>query len=242
MGKLKPPKEILIDNVVIEQIKKHSKRFCIDNNKENWVEVMGIFIGKSKKDIAYIYRAIPMTHGTSTDFQFSRDEYVLYAQIDEALLDSKFTIMGWYHTHPARRVFFSQEDVVNQLSYQTGNPHAVALVYDPEQDTPPTNLGFDVYQLDDPDQGQFSNYHSVSFKVLDIKEKEKKELFEKFYFKEEIINELFAMSKLKDSVSIKELEEIFYLSNQELEDIINKAMKLNEFHNYKLKNEVIYLK
>ena len=242
MGKIKPLKEVIIDLKVIEQIKKHAKRFCIDPVKENWSEVMGIFIGKSKKDIAYIYRAIPMTHGTSVDFEFTKDEYILYAQIDESLLDSKFTIMGWYHTHPARRIFFSQDDVVNQLSYQTGNPHAVALVYDPEQATPPANLGFDVYQLDDVTQGQFSNYHSIQFKVEDIKEKEKKELFEKFYFKEEIINELFDLSKIKDSVDIKELETKFFLSNQEIQEILKKAEQKQEFYNFKLDKEKIYFK
>ena len=242
MGKLKPLKEIIIDLKVIDQIKKHSKRFCNDPIKENWSEVMGIFIGTSKKDIAYLYRAIPMTHGTSVDFEFTRDEYVLYAQIDESLLDSRFTIMGWYHTHPARRVFFSQDDVVNQLSYQTGNPHAVALVYDPEQDIPPTNLGFDVYQLDDVAQGQFSNYHPVPFKVQDIKEKGKKELFEKFYYKEEIINELFALSKIKDSVAIKELEVSFFLSDQEIHEILKKARQKQELYNFKLDKEIIYLK
>ncbi|MHA1786065.1 MAG: hypothetical protein ACTSVY_07670 [Candidatus Helarchaeota archaeon] len=241
MGKLKDLSEVLIDSAVIEQIKKHQKRFQVDPNKENWSEVMGLFIGKSKKDKAYIYRAIPMTHGTSTDFKFSKDEYILFAQIDEMLFNSKFQVQGWYHTHPGRRVFFSQDDVINHLSYQTGNPHSVALVYDPEQDKPPMELGFDVYQLDDPNQGQFSNYHSVKFQVLELKEKEKKELYQKFYFKEEILNELFYMSRTKDSVSLSELEEKFFLSIQELKDIINKAIKKEEIK-YRMENDILFFR
>jgi len=240
MGKPKPLAEVIIDNSVFEKIKKHQKRF-LGPDEEKWPEVMGLLVGLSKKDKSYIYRAIPMTHGTEIDFEFSNEHYVLYALIDETLFNYKTQIQGWYHTHPGRKVFFSQDDVINHLSYQTGNSHAVGLVYDLKEEKPGVSTGFEIYQLDDPNQGQFSTYHNIPFQLADLKDKEKDKLSEGFYYKEEIFNDLFYLARDQDRVPLSVLEQNYYKSNQEIKDILNKAIKKEET-TYRLEGETLILK
>ena len=240
MGKPKPLAEVIIDNEVFKRIKSHQKRF-LGSDKEKWPEVMGLLVGLSKKDKCYIYRAIPMTHGTEIDFEFSNEHYVLYAQIDETLFNYKTQIQGWYHTHPGRKAFFSQDDVINHLSYQTGNPYAVGLVYDLNEEKPGASTGFEIYQLDDPDKGQFSTYHNVAFQLEDLKDKEKDKLYEGFYYKEEIFIDLFNLSRQQDRVPLSILEQNYFKSNQELKDMINKAIKKEEI-TYRIEGETLILK
>jgi len=240
MGKPKPLAEVIIDNGVLECIKLHQLRF-LGPDEDKWPEVMGLLVGLSKKEKNYIYRAIPMTHGTEIDFEFSNEQYVLYAQIDETLANYKTQIQGWYHTHPGRKVFFSQDDVINHLSYQTGNPHAVGLVYDLKEDKIAMSDGFEIFQLDDPNQGQFSTYHNIPYQLSDLKDKEKDKLYEGFYFKEEIFNDLFLMAREKDRVPLSLLQEKYFLSNQEFKDMINKAIKKEETA-YRIEGETLILK
>ena len=152
--------------------------------EDNWAEVYGLLYGYNKGDDVIITEAIPFTHtkkkGVVLKVEFDEEDYALAADIETQMYDRtppQF-IVGWYHSHPGIKVMLSQDDVKTQLSWQTNNPLAIALVFNhvrlvkqtevaARKGDPLTQLtndpGFLVYRLDDPNRGIEAQYHQLPF-------------------------------------------------------------------------------
>ncbi|MHA1144685.1 MAG: Mov34/MPN/PAD-1 family protein [Candidatus Helarchaeota archaeon] len=147
----------------------HASRFA--NSKlpiDTWKEIMGFLIGKIEGDDVIITKAIPMTHGSSVEVEFSDEHYIQSAQINSWAAERDLFMVGWYHSHPGLGLFLSSTDIKNQLAYQGPNPKAIALVYDHTLLDPPNHHGFLIFKLDSPDMGVMSDFHEVPFEIEDM--------------------------------------------------------------------------
>ncbi|MFX1239540.1 MAG: Mov34/MPN/PAD-1 family protein [Promethearchaeota archaeon] len=143
-------------------------------------EVMGMLIGYLEgegeiKDVI-IEDAVPISHGGSIEVQFAPNDYITFAAIDEEFAGKNWFTVGWYHSHPNLKVFFSGTDIKNQMGWQTPNPSAIGIVFDHNYlETDPEfrkkyelkplgageiDYGFRTYRLDDPSK-QNTGYHEV---------------------------------------------------------------------------------
>jgi proteasome lid subunit RPN8/RPN11 len=158
--------------------------------EEDWAEVYGLLFGYNEGNDVIVTDAIPFTHtkkkGHILRVEFDEEDYALAADIETQFYDRtppQF-IVGWYHSHPGIKIMLSQDDVKNQLAWQTNNPLACALVFNhvrlikqvevaarkgdpvkPLQQDP----GFEVYRLDDPNRGIEAAYHMIPFEFTDFK-------------------------------------------------------------------------
>ena len=158
--------------------------------REHWLEVSGIFIGKNdgkKKDQDVLVGAAhPIMHETYDPnavvdrYVWSDEDYISTTMIeDEAFARDEFVI-GWSHSHPGFKVMLSGfGDRKTTLSYQSINPLAISLVFNPErlirqielpsrQGDPVKQLkndpGFKIFRLDDANNEK-SNFHEVEYKI-----------------------------------------------------------------------------
>ncbi|MBN1803593.1 MAG: Mov34/MPN/PAD-1 family protein [Candidatus Lokiarchaeota archaeon] len=148
--------------------------------KSQYKEVMGMLMGYLEgegeiKDVI-IEDAVPVSHGGSIEVQFAPQDYITFAAIDEKFAEKNWFTVGWYHSHPNLKVFFSGTDIKNQMGWQTPNPSAIGIVFDhyyletdPEfrrkYGLKPLNegeidYGFRTFRLDDPSKPS-TNYHEV---------------------------------------------------------------------------------
>ncbi|MHA1265280.1 MAG: tetratricopeptide repeat protein [Candidatus Helarchaeota archaeon] len=134
--------------------------------RAEWKEVMGLLVGKLKKENVIISEVVPMTHGSEVEVEFKNEHYIKTAMIDSRAAERNEFIVGWYHTHPGLGLFLSPTDVINQLGYQSSNPKAIAIVFDFTQLTP-LHPGFSIFRLDDPSLGAASSYHTVRWRIKD---------------------------------------------------------------------------
>jgi proteasome lid subunit RPN8/RPN11 len=157
--------------------------------EEDWAEVYGLLYGYNDGENVIITGAVPFTHtkkkGHILKVEFDEEDYALAAQIET---DEYYTrdppqyIVGWYHSHPGIKIMLSQDDVKNQLAWQTNNPLAIALVFDPvrllrQADFPErkgdpvkqlvNDPGFEIYRLNDVNRGIEAAYHRVPFEFTD---------------------------------------------------------------------------
>ncbi|MHA1149871.1 MAG: hypothetical protein ACTSR8_16670 [Promethearchaeota archaeon] len=159
-------------------------------NKEKWLEVSGIFIGKNvgkkKKQDVLITEAYPIMHeiydpdAIIDKYVWSDEDYISLTMIeDEAFARDEFVI-GWWHSHPGFKVMLSGfGDKKTTMSYQSMNPLAIALVFNPvrlirqvevsdEKGGPERSLtndpGFKIFRLDDPNN-ENSGSHEVEYKI-----------------------------------------------------------------------------
>ncbi|MHA1674544.1 MAG: hypothetical protein ACTSYI_13075 [Promethearchaeota archaeon] len=158
--------------------------------EEEWAEVYGLLYGYNDGDDVIITEAIPFTHTKKQrhilKVEFEEEDYALAASIESEfyLLDPPQYIVGWYHSHPGIKLMLSQDDVKNQLAWQTNNPLAVALVFNPQrllnQVEVPSRMGdpmkmlhldtgFINFRLDDPNSGMEAAFHEVPFEFTDFK-------------------------------------------------------------------------
>jgi proteasome lid subunit RPN8/RPN11 len=157
--------------------------------EENWAEVYGLLYGYIEGDDVIITEAIPFTHTKKQrhilKVEFEEEDYALAASIESEyyLRDPPQYIIGWYHSHPGIKLMLSQDDVKNQLAWQTNNPLAIALVFNPQrlvrQVEVPSRMGdpmrqleldtgFLVFRLDDPNRGLEASFHEVPFEFTDF--------------------------------------------------------------------------
>jgi proteasome lid subunit RPN8/RPN11 len=153
---------------------------------DDWIEASGVFIGKNKGKDVIISEACPIMH-QKLDKNAVIDQYVwsdedyesLYIIDDEAFAREEFTV-GWWHSHPGMKLMMSHLDIQTSLSYQTNNPLAICLVFNPtrllnqaepadKKGDPEIKLeddpGFIITSLDDISFGAASTYHEVEYKV-----------------------------------------------------------------------------
>lgn len=157
--------------------------------EEEWAEVYGLLYGYNQGDDVIITEAIPFTHTKKQrhilKVEFDEEDYALAASIESEfyLKDPPQYIVGWYHSHPGIKLMLSQDDVKNQLAWQTNNPLAIALVFNPQRllkqievpsrkGDPMKQLqqdpGFLIFRLDDPASGIEAAFHEIPFEFTDF--------------------------------------------------------------------------
>jgi len=159
--------------------------------EEKWAEVYGLLYGYIDGDDVIVTEAIPFTHTKKQrhilKVEFDEEDYALAASIESEefyVRDPPQYIVGWYHSHPGIKLMLSQDDVKNQLAWQTNNPLAIALVFNPvrllKQIEVPArkgdplkqlhlDTGFLNFRLDDPNRGLEAAFHIVPFEFTDLK-------------------------------------------------------------------------
>src|SRR6056297_2784836 len=140
-----------------------------NDNIDDSVEVMGICYGKKEDGKLVQYDSVPITHGNNIEVQFSAEDYAAFAAADEKMGEKDYFAIGWYHSHPGLKAFFSKVDIRNHLGWQTEhNPGAYGIVFDHtyfdlgESDK---KFGFQAFRLDDYNKGMESDYHDITDKV-----------------------------------------------------------------------------
>lgn len=136
-------------------------------DQRQYREVMGMLIGRLEgegeiKDVI-IEDAVPISHGGSIEVAFAPEDYVSFSYVDAeyAERDPPLFTVGWYHSHPALKIFFSSTDIKNQLGWQTQNPSAIGIVFDHTYLETPGDMGFRTFRLDNPAKGPMTEYHEV---------------------------------------------------------------------------------
>ncbi|MHA1897799.1 MAG: Mov34/MPN/PAD-1 family protein, partial [Promethearchaeota archaeon] len=134
------------------------------------VEVMGICMGKEKGNDIIVYDAVPVSHGSSIEVGFTPSDYAAFAKIDEEYANSGLYAVGWYHSHPGLKAFFSQTDIKNHLFYQKEQtPKGFGIVFDHEyfnEKEGPLKMGFKCFRLNDYRKGTASDFHECKAIVL----------------------------------------------------------------------------
>ncbi|MHA2036749.1 MAG: hypothetical protein ACW98X_09970 [Promethearchaeota archaeon] len=156
--------------------------------KDDWLEVSGIFTGKNEGNDVIITAAYPIMHqeldkdAVIDQYKWSDEDYeALYIIDDEAFSrDPPEFIVGWWHSHPGFKVMMSHIDLQTSLSYQQNNPLAISLVFNPmrlvrqievadKKGDPDKQLkndpGFKIFRLDDVDSGIEASYHPVEYTI-----------------------------------------------------------------------------
>jgi len=148
----------------------YAYRYANDNiSSRDWREVYGILIGFVEDNKKVIIKdVIPMVVGDRAGVKYESKQYVDMAQIDESVYERSIQdnkddfIIGWWHTHPGFKFFFSSVDSLTQLGYQIPNPFAVGLIFDHcELKSNDFFLGVAGLRMLNPDQGMISTYNFV---------------------------------------------------------------------------------
>jgi len=137
-------------------------------DRRQYKEVMGMLIGRLEgpgegiKNVI-VEDAVPISHGGSIEVAFAPEDYISFSYVDSdyAERDPPLFTVGWYHSHPALKIFFSSTDIKNQLGWQTPNPSAIGIVFDHTYLERPGDVGFRTFRLDDPSKGPLTDYHEV---------------------------------------------------------------------------------
>jgi len=175
------PKEVYL-TVVAACVRYANKRI----DKDDWLEVSGIFIGKNEGEDVYITKSYPIMHqeldkdAVIDQYKWSNEDYeALYVIDNEAFSNGEFTV-GWWHSHPGFKIMMSHIDIKTTLSYQTNNALAVSLVFNPERLVRQIELaekkgdpvkqlegdpGFKIFRLDDVNKGIQASYHTIDYVV-----------------------------------------------------------------------------
>ena len=162
-------------------------------DKDDWLEVSGILIGRNEGDDVYISKSYPIMHqeldkdAVIDQYKWSDEDYeALYIIDEEAFTNNEFTV-GWWHSHPGFKIMMSHIDIKTTLSFQTNNPLAVSLVFNPERlvrqiELPeikgdPVNQlegdpGFKIFRLDDVNKGIQASYHTTDYIVKGFETRE----------------------------------------------------------------------
>lgn len=175
------PKEVYL-TVVAASVRYANKRI----DKEDWLEVSGIFIGKNKDNHVYISKAYPIMHQkldkdlVIDQYKWSFEDMVIASDIEIAANENNEFIVGWWHSHPGFKIMMSHIDIKTTLSYQENNPLAISLVFNPERllrqielpnkkGDPVKQLeddpGFKIFRLDDVSRGIEASYHDLNFQI-----------------------------------------------------------------------------
>lgn len=168
------PKEtgviVIIKPIAYYKMLVHVLRFGNKSrDPSQYKEVMGMLIGhldgEGEIKNVIVEDAVPVSHGGSIEVEFASQDYITFAAIDEQFAERNWFTVGWYHSHPALRIFFSSTDIINQLGLQTPNPSAIGIVFDHKYLENEGDLGFITFRLDDISKGPRSDYHEVETKV-----------------------------------------------------------------------------
>jgi proteasome lid subunit RPN8/RPN11 len=207
---------------------KHVLLYGNDNLEES-VEVMGICYGKEEDGEIVLYEAVPVSHGGAIEVDFSPEDYAAFAVADEKMAEKGYYAIGWYHSHPGLKAFFSKVDVKNHLFYQKeSTPNAFGIVFDHtyfNSDDEKLKFGFQVFRLNDITKGMDSDYHDANYEVELADDlsyySELDNIIEKLQKKEPIISEA--------RESMGAIAEWDYEDEDTTEDAIKPTKKKDEF-------------
>jgi proteasome lid subunit RPN8/RPN11 len=133
------------------------------------VEVMGICYGKEEGNQIVQHDAVPISHGGAIEVEFSTEDYAAFAMADEQMAEKGYYAIGWYHSHPGLKAFFSKVDVKNHLFYQKDQTkYAYGIVFDHMYFTEgdeSLKYGFKAFRLNDYKKGLSSDFHDIKYKV-----------------------------------------------------------------------------
>ena len=131
--------------------------------EQTLVQKITDFEGIVKIGRTHLQDAVPISHGGSIEVAFAPEDYISFSYVDAeyAERDPPLFTVGWYHSHPALKIFFSSTDIKNLLGWQTPNPSAIGIVFDHTYLESPGDLGFRTFRLDDPSKGPLTDYHEV---------------------------------------------------------------------------------
>ncbi|HEY0087848.1 MAG TPA: hypothetical protein VGB37_03335 [Candidatus Lokiarchaeia archaeon] len=159
--------------------------------KEQWLEANGILIGKNEgngdKAKVIVSEAPPIMHqlydkdAIIDKYVWSDEEYASAADIETEAYSRNEFIVGWWHSHPGFKLMLSGfGDKKTTFFYQSINPLAIALVFNPirliRQIDPPdragdpdiklkNDTGFKIFRLDDINRQDHSTFHEIDFKI-----------------------------------------------------------------------------
>lgn len=175
------PKDVYL-TIVAACVRQANRRI----DKDDWLEVSGIFIGKNEGNDVNITKAYPIMHqeldkdAVIDQYKWSDEDYeALYIIDDDAFSRNEFTV-GWWHSHPGFKIMMSHIDIKTTLSYQTNNPLAISLVFNPDRLVRQIELpskkgdpvkelksdpGFKIFGLDDVTKGIQASYHTLDYKI-----------------------------------------------------------------------------
>jgi hypothetical protein len=158
--------------------------------KEDWTEVHGIFLGKNlgkggKGDVQ-ISAAYPIMHEIFDEslvvdrYELSEEDHVNLALIEEKGFETGEFIVGWWHSHPGFKIMLTGlGDIKTTMYWQSINPLAMALVFNPERLVRQIELprkkgdpikqlkndpGFKIFRLDDSNDPN-STFHEVEYRI-----------------------------------------------------------------------------
>ncbi|NVM16921.1 MAG: hypothetical protein HWN80_04345 [Candidatus Lokiarchaeota archaeon] len=173
MGKFVDDSLVTIKSLAYYKMILHVLRFGNKaRNNNQCIEVMGVLIGhledgedKKFKNVV-IEDAVPISHGSSVEVEFSINDYIFFEKANSMYYDKGFFVVGWYHSHPLlfqHKIFFSPTDVKNQFGWQNElNPSGIALVFDHAYLDSPNDPGFRAIRLTNPTNIKDSSFHQVT--------------------------------------------------------------------------------
>lgn len=135
-----------------------------------WREVYGLLGGYVSVGNCIVTDFFPVMVGQSNvEVVFGPAEYVKAVAFEERLRqkDEKLFHVGWMHSHFIGHQY-SGVDVENHLGWQTPNPYAFGLVYDPQL-LSDENPGFCILKLEDVALGAASPVNELDFVIQRVK-------------------------------------------------------------------------
>ena len=203
--------KVIINKEAFRNMITHVLRFGSEA-LETSVEVMGVCMGKKApngKDIEVV-NAIPITHGTQVENDFSPEDFESFAKIDEQYRKKDLSVVGWYHSHPNEGLFFSDFDKSNHLYYQKKQTsHGFGIVFDHALMGKEDNLGFKIFRLIDYKKGVSSECEEVDYEI------EVPNTLDYFYWTKKFVED----SQKKAPLLIKEIDEFIGPKPSELQAI-----------------------
>jgi proteasome lid subunit RPN8/RPN11 len=165
-----PEKDVVrLKYKALSKVLRHGLRFSHPKmGRDTWVECMGFLIGDVSHGEVHVKDAVPMVHGSLVEVEFTDEHYAKADEINQELTDDNW-IVGWYHTHPGHGLFLSSVDKINHSGYQTLNPKAVALVFDPSKfgDEKKLEQYIKVFRLKNPHLREGSEFMEVDLVEVD---------------------------------------------------------------------------
>jgi proteasome lid subunit RPN8/RPN11 len=155
---------VTLNYMALNKILRHGLRFSSPNkSREEWIECMGFLIGNVNGEKVKVNDAIPMVHGNLVEVEFQIEHYARADEINQTLTDDNW-VVGWYHTHPGHGLFLSRVDKINHAGYQSMNPKAIALVFDPTlfSDEAQFKKYVKIFRLENPHLREESDFSEIA--------------------------------------------------------------------------------
>lgn len=213
--------KIFIKKEAFRNMITHVLRFGNDALEES-VAVVGVCLGNVdiNGENVIIVNAIPISHGNGIEMEFLEEMQEAIAQIEKE--HENTSVLGWYHSHPGKGLYFSDVDKKNQQYFQKkDNPHGFGMVFDHSLMGEDGKLGFEVYRLNN--YKKIDQYHQVSCDI------ETPNSLEYFKWVQKFVEDF----QKKMPVLINELNELGRPPKEELQEIPS----LEEEISQKINNE-----